>query len=1101
MRMSLLTILILQIVFSIHISLADETSKSAFTEPPRIKIFNPTDWKGPMIVEIPVGSFCPPESIDWDNVVLKSGDKKISFSIREGRPHYKSNLMAPVRNPRAEDLVVFCCDFKPDTWTQLDILPHENLSDKSVLKKKQGKLWVSYPDITVIVNEETGLIEQVRAFDQDLLENPLRAEFFELEKGAMDSIENIFTGNWTHGYKIPTVKLNKKARLGGGSVQLISSSSTSAMTELNFMLKSKDGLAVALTYRIHSGGLLEICSDERPWQGRSPWYNHALEYSLNLAGEKQTLPYLENRWPFYGFKYHFAAVKYPAIVHCASKVGVLELGEETINGRRWNRRLYVMRQEDLTRYSEMVELADEGLVVKVEPMRIKLAPGDVGICYPKVADIPAQTLMAAMAKLGMKARFVSPEDDIGCAVVLQLLDNADREGIVGDGFIIKPRKEGVGITISSGTLFGLMQASVRIGDFLKDASTFPVFASNPMVHLRAGAFGGGYNETDFPYGDDAEWKHALDGMITSGMNSMTCMGMWSNWKMPISYKYMPELQSDDPKAYDEISGTRFSEFEHHNENGLRRLKYLHDRGVKVWLWQPLGCVPTTFAQKHPEAMNPNNLKAPCFTHPTYQRFIKVFLKELLECYSIDGIVFCRDDNGGICTCAKCQTYVSQSRTRDGIWEQYLIWYNLLKAHGFKGNIAAYPYCDPYQIKLEPLLPDDLLIIGHGSELGLLSRNFDNLAPMGDQWPDNLFAFFRLAPAPRMKRMLADRPSFWAGGAYIGVELLWESIGAFGWEPTRSVNSLRYQLGTRMFGENAALKYVSFSNIYEHLWDIYALWLQPGLWIQQTLQQKNEVVTDIRKSLCELEIRCTALETAATGQEHSQWFAQVKLFKLFLENQINHLELADQMHELVQANCSILDKKESMPESVRQKIVMLYKKMFESADSFVHAADTVPGNMIANSKNSSRPWQEWGMGPYHLDLYLPQLLKVPQFSGRVEIFTPQELCSGEPFNLRLKLSHKGVYPWIPDLGPNPKITLSGIAEELSLPHEWIFNGPWMVFGDTREITLQGTVPKESGSGKLTVILTMPKLSPWHDGGPMTQEVPISWKRNVMSDNQD
>ena len=45
---------------------------------------------------------------------------------------------------------------------------------------------------------------------------------------------------------------------------------------------------------------------------------------------------------------------------------------------------------------------------------------------------------------------------------------------------------------------------------------------------------------------------------TSGMNKIACLGMWGNWKMPVGYKYMPELRSDAPEAYDESSGAKFT---------------------------------------------------------------------------------------------------------------------------------------------------------------------------------------------------------------------------------------------------------------------------------------------------------------------------------------------------------------------------------------------------------------------------------------------------------------------------------------------------------------------------------------------------------------
>ena len=132
--------------------------------------------------------------------------------------------------------------------------------------------------------------------------------------------------------------------------------------------------------------------------------------------------------------------------------------------------------------------------------------------------------------------------------------------------------------------------------------------------------------------------------------------------MPVSYKHMPELRSDSPEAFDQASGARFSDIDRHREHGLSLLNFLHRRGAKVWQWVPVGCVPSTYAQAHPEAMSPGNPTFPCFTHPLYRQYLEAYAKELLETYAIDGVVMIRDDNGGICDCDRCKAYVAASRT-------------------------------------------------------------------------------------------------------------------------------------------------------------------------------------------------------------------------------------------------------------------------------------------------------------------------------------------------------------------------------------------------------------------------------------------------------
>ncbi len=231
---------------------------------------------------------------------------------------------------------------------------------------------------------------------------------------------------------------------------------------------------------------------------------------------------------------------------------------------------------------------------------------------------------------------------------------------------------------------------------------------------------------DFPYGSEDEWKRVLQNLLDSGMNYFACLGMWGNWKMPVKFSYMPELRSDDPTAYDESSGAKFSEVDEHREKALRLTQFLHERGGRVWLWIPIGCVPTTFAQGFQDAMAPEpdggrSAKIPCFTHPDYARYLDAFFKELLETYPIDGLVLIRDDNGGLCTCERCKNYVANSRTKSAAWEQYLVIYDLLRKKGFKGDIAVYAYFDGYRPELEPLLPKDIYVVGHGGEPAVLTQ--------------------------------------------------------------------------------------------------------------------------------------------------------------------------------------------------------------------------------------------------------------------------------------------------------------------------------------------------------------------------------------------
>lgn len=68
---------------------------------PGIRVHNPTDWDGPVNVEVPTGHLASPGLIDWSSVQLMAQDgSDVAFAVREGRPHWKATLMAPVLKPR-----------------------------------------------------------------------------------------------------------------------------------------------------------------------------------------------------------------------------------------------------------------------------------------------------------------------------------------------------------------------------------------------------------------------------------------------------------------------------------------------------------------------------------------------------------------------------------------------------------------------------------------------------------------------------------------------------------------------------------------------------------------------------------------------------------------------------------------------------------------------------------------------------------------------------------------------------------------------------------------------------------------------------------------
>jgi glycosyl hydrolase family 42 (putative beta-galactosidase) len=1041
-----------------------------------LRIYNPTGWDGPVVLEVPIGRIASPGILDWDKIRLVRDGREIPFAIREGTPHWKAKLVAPIREPRAEDLLIISTVLPPATWVEIDVLPGQPIR-QSALSGNEGRLIISYPDVSAVIDRPTGTLLELEAFGQSILERPLAIEF---HQGVGD----------------------KQRPLEVARTSLVSSSSCAAMTELNFVLQVDDALAVGLTYRVHAAGLVEIWSDERPWKGRSPWLGHTAAYSLDLKGEKETLSYLVNRAPFYGFKDYEEVVKTPALIHRSPGATVVELGEEFSNGRRWNRRLYLTSPRQAARAEVLAELADEGPILDINPVKyLFVSRNSATVVYPEKAAVAAELLAGALGKAGLEVDTAPstnskfPQDsDI---IALRLLEGPDAKAIQGDGFAILAAHDPAQAQIVARTPFGLVQGALQAAGHLRvdsTAASLPLVARNPAVQMRAGGFGGGNFEVDFPHESDAEWEHAFDGMIHSGMNIMADLSMWSNWRMTVSYKYMPEIRSDSPDALDEMTRTKFSEIEQHRRHGLKLLDYLHQRGVKVWQWIPIGAVPTTFAEKHPEAMCPTTGPSarhgfsgkhviPCHTHALYRKFLEAYTKELLETYPIDGIVMVRDDNGGICDCPRCQEHLAQSRTKNAAWEQYLILYDMLQSFGFSGDVAVYPYFDHYKPHLDPLLPDDLLIVGHGSAAALLARRYDLIGPMGDTWIDNLFAGFRVAPSARMKRLLADRPSFWIGGAYCGTELAWESIAYFGWEPTATPNSFRYEWAVRTFGTEHALAYVALIAAYDGLREKYNLPMHPRNWIKLNAGERGDVSRLGRQELARFRERLADLEQAVAEASHAKWFAHLRLFGSYFEYHLGRLENFSLIRAIVAEHPSALN--DGLPEDTRQELIALHREMYDSANAYDEQAAGVPGNMMAQVRNGrmTRPFKEWVAG---YDAALEWQLDTKQFAGSMQV-APGQLSPGRPFTLQVVLQNAGVIPWLPDVGQ--RIELSGDVQRLDLPAGWDYQGDWMVFGDRRTVELKGKAPDEPGRAQIKLDF----IAPFRGRHAfITEEVILEWK---------
>ncbi len=764
-----------------------------------IVVHNPTRCDAPAVVEVPTGRLAAPGLIDWTRVRLVSGEEVIPFAIRRGGfPWQKDATPDAATPPRAEDLLVFVCAVKPDTSKRVEIVEGVSVPEDPV-SRAAGRLIVDFPAVRALFEESTGRLTELTFHGVSALAEPLEVTFQRLQAPGYT-----LEGGLGPGYQTPRAVISGANDIAYDA-QFVGHTSSSALVEVRWILTPAEGPAMLLTYRVYAQGTVEIAADDRPWDGPSPWVSHAVSWALPLCGETHSIPTLETRFPFYGFKDFTTAFPQVGRTWQQGTGGLVEIGEQAVNGRRFYRKLVPFDAANEREVEDLIELVDEGLVAVAVPVSVPLA-GDVVVSAPAEASAVAAKLQRCLERHG---RVVIPAQKADSTdIQLTLTADPSSAGIAGDGFIIG-RPSARGVEILAGTVLGLRQAVQAIEDHITlqgHQADIPLVAANPIVALRGGGFGGGNFEVDFPYGSLAQWEHVLDKLLDSGMNVLTCLGMWGNWKMPVSYRYMPELVSDDPEAYDESSGTLLSEVDAQRERGLHLLRHVQRQGGQVWLWLPIGCVPTTFAKAFPEAMMPGAVEefwgrpkgTPCFTHARYHAYLDALLRELVETYPVDGLMLVRDDNGKLCSCDRCQTFVAASRTRHAAWEQYLMIYDRLRALNFQGGVAVYPYFDGYTPDLEDVLPADLYIVGHGASIAGLSRQYDRVGHMPDTWLDSLFTNFRLPPTPRVRRLLGDRSTFWIGGAYCGAELPWESIGHFGWEPTATPNTFRHLWGAPHF---------------------------------------------------------------------------------------------------------------------------------------------------------------------------------------------------------------------------------------------------------------------------------------------------------------
>jgi hypothetical protein len=1029
---------------------------------PAIILHNPTRSRAPAVVEIPTGRLAAPGLIQWDSVQLVSGDELIPFAIRSGGFPWQNEIaLGTKKPPRAEDLLVFVCSVNPGATKRVTIVEGVSLPRDPVVRT-DDRVIVEFPAVRAAFDESTGCLTELNMRGVPVLDGPLSVTFQRLQAPAY-TVE----GSLGPGYQTPRIVINPTGDTLH-EVKFIGVVSSGALVEARWLLARAGGPEVLLTYRVYSHGMVEMIADDRTWEGPSPWVSHAVNWTLPLRGAARAIPLLETRFPFYGFKDFTASFPQVGRIWEQDDGSLVEIGEQAINGRRFYRKLLPFQRAESDGVGDFIELMDEGLVVLTDPASIPLAH-EVSVSGPPQAQTVVEKLKGVLERYDRTATVTKNRRANDIQLILKT--DAQDLGIMGDGFTIRRRKDGR-VDVVAGTLLGLRQAIRAIDDHLSlhgSEAGVPQVAASPIVPLRGGGFGGGKFEVDFPYGSLSEWEYVLDELLDSGMNVLTCLGMWGNWKMPVGYRYMPELVSDDPEAYDESSGTLFSEIESQRKRGLHLLKYVQDQGGQVWLWLPIGCVPTTFSTTFPEAMMPGAIEefwgrpkgTPCFTHERYHAYLDALIRELVETYPVDGIMLVRDDNGKLCSCDRCQRFVAESRTHHAAWEQYLLIYDRLKAWHFKGCVAVYPYFDGYTADLEDVLPPDLYVVGHGASVAGLTRRYDRVGHMPDTWLDSLFTNFRLPSTPRVRRLLSDRSTFWIGGAYCGTELPWVSIGQFGWEPTTTPNTLRFLWGARRFGAEYASMLLTVSNLYEDLWEINARYMVPKTWLETPAAQRTEVLTETLAKLGHYETALRNLRDSVGKDDQARWFGHMELLIPLLRYQLHRLDRFAANHDLIAPYRQEVVSGTGLPPDVRDAVLRNYAMIYQYANVYDQSLLTASGAMLEATRAMTMPYKEWMAG---YDVWLDPHLKLPQFAGEIS-GRISEFQLGQRFTLNVTLRNTGMCPWIAQA--KQRIVLEGIAKEIGLPHALDYEGEPIAPGDSRSISIEGRAPQKAVHGKLTI----------------------------------
>ncbi len=191
----------------------------------------------------------------------------------------------------------------------------------------------------------------------------------------------------------------------------------------------------------------------------------------------------------------------------------------------------------------------------------------------------------------------------------------------------------------------------------------------------------------------------------------------------------------------------------------------------------------------------------------------------------------------------------------------------------------------------------------------------------------------------------------------------------------------------------------------------------------------------------------------------------------------------QVYDQILAHRDVLNRREGLPNDVREAVLARYAEMYDWAGKYDAAMQQAPDGMLTRCRWMTKPYKEWMAG---YDQWLDGKLEIKQFVGTLSVEV-DALQSGESFTLRVKLHNQGVCPWV--TGAGQRIELTGDVEKLSLPAGWQYEGEPMAPGDRRTIELRGMVPKEPGEAKVTATLISPFRVPEKIA---TGEATLAWK---------